>query len=347
MIGKKTKQKIKSPRQRQNWNFARYNFNFFQKEKKKKFKLIRFHDYHSQELKSLLNSTIQRSWNSLIVGCGNSALAEQMKLDGYDRLIVSIDFAPSCIDTMVERARKFKYDSLKYLIMDARELQFDNNSFDSVIDKGTIDSAFCGAGSHQNVKKIVNEIYRVLKPGGVFISISFGLPDQRKPWFNRPEFEWEMSETVIRREKNGRDTKHYVFILKKKNSTISNAQLPSSSTSAVGGISSDNSLQEHIMLLNQTNQQPQQPSKTSSQQQQQQQQQPPPTTFLPDLNANFYVPSSSSSSSSSKSSNENSNGYKIVDDVVGSSFIHQKNNNNNGGGGSDDSPSTSSPELDI
>lgn len=168
----------------------------------------------------------------MIVGCGNSALAEQMKLDGYNRNIVSIDFAPTCIDTMLERARRFRYDTLRYMIMDARDLQFDNNSFDSILDKGTVDSALCGAGSHQNLKRIVNEIYRVLKPGGIFISISFGSPDQRRPWYLRPEYEWDLTETVIRKEKNGAQTKHYVFILQKR---ASPQAAHHSSSSAVGG----------------------------------------------------------------------------------------------------------------
>lgn len=68
--------------------------------------------------------------------------------------------------------------------MDVRAMQpFEKGSFDVVIDKGTFDSILCGEGSDTNAEKALSEIYRVLVPTGVYICISYGIPEQRENYF--------------------------------------------------------------------------------------------------------------------------------------------------------------------
>ncbi len=52
--------------------------------------------------------------------------------------MVNIDFSENVISIMKKRAevKRIPQDKLSYLVMDARELQFADNSFESVIDKG-------------------------------------------------------------------------------------------------------------------------------------------------------------------------------------------------------------------
>jgi ubiquinone/menaquinone biosynthesis C-methylase UbiE len=43
-----------------------------------------------------------------------------------------------------------------------------------VIEKGTIDAIVCAESGEELVQKMIEESFRVLKPRGFFISISFG-----------------------------------------------------------------------------------------------------------------------------------------------------------------------------
>mmetsp|Transcript_6536 Transcript_6536/g.3694 ORF Transcript_6536/g.3694 Transcript_6536/m.3694 type:complete len:97 (+) Transcript_6536:118-408(+) len=83
------------------------------------------------------------------------------------------------ISNTVVRAMQEKYrdrPTMKYQYMDGRAMEFDPGSYDAGIDKGTLDSILCGEGSTVNAHKMVSEVYRVLKPNGVYIVISYGMP---------------------------------------------------------------------------------------------------------------------------------------------------------------------------
>ncbi len=64
--------------------------------------------------------------------------------------------------------------------MDVRELKFPTGSFDFVIDKSTIDALLCGDSAFINVAKMMNEIQRVLKVGGIYMAITYGQPENRE-----------------------------------------------------------------------------------------------------------------------------------------------------------------------
>lgn len=55
----------------------------------------------------------------------------------------------------------------------------------------------CGDGSGPNAEQMLNEIYKVLSPTGVYICISYGLPDQRLGYLNRQEFNWTVMHHKI------------------------------------------------------------------------------------------------------------------------------------------------------
>lgn len=64
-------------------------------------------------------------------------------------------------------------------IMNVCVLDYPDESFNAVIDKGTLDSVLCGEGSTANVAKMCMEVSRVLKPNGVYFICSYGVPDNR------------------------------------------------------------------------------------------------------------------------------------------------------------------------
>lgn len=93
----------------------------------------------------------------LVVGCGNSAFSEGMVDDGYED-VVNVDMSSVVIEAMTE-----KYSNrpqLKYIKMDVRQMdEFQTGSFDSVVDKGTLDSILCGSNSRQNATQMLKEVW--------------------------------------------------------------------------------------------------------------------------------------------------------------------------------------------
>jgi SAM-dependent methyltransferase len=153
----------------------------------------------------------------LILGCGNSTMAEDMVRDGWMGEIVNVDFSPVVIGQMkakygliaedmaemtkdtdgkdsTTKKKKKKAASqtkrspstnqgskLKFLCADVTEpLPFENESFDLVLCKGTLDAVLCSAGSSAKALCLVRESVRLLAKGyGVFFLVTYGNPDSR------------------------------------------------------------------------------------------------------------------------------------------------------------------------
>jgi len=97
---------------------------------------------------------------------------------------------------------------------DMLNLQYKQHTFDAVIDKATLDCFYvipqnnhkCGENSFENVQKLLSEVYRVLKPKGVFIAISGGAPDRRTTQLKHLDFDWEIrTETIVKLRQPGGD----------------------------------------------------------------------------------------------------------------------------------------------
>lgn len=75
----------------------------------------------------------------LDVGCGTSNLAEAVaKLDNIQH-VTCIDFSEVLIST------KKNTERVSYVQMDARKLGFEDNSFDMLLDKSSLDSLVCSS----------------------------------------------------------------------------------------------------------------------------------------------------------------------------------------------------------
>jgi 2-polyprenyl-3-methyl-5-hydroxy-6-metoxy-1,4-benzoquinol methylase len=74
----------------------------------------------------------------LNVGAGNSRLSEEMFEEGYSN-ITNIDVSNVCVKAMKDKYKE-KPENLKYLLMDVKALDFPEASFDTAIDKATLDS---------------------------------------------------------------------------------------------------------------------------------------------------------------------------------------------------------------
>lgn len=77
--------------------------------------------------------------------------------NGY-RDIVNIDISSVVIDQMKQRSAKNRPE-LVYQVADCTEMvDFEDNSFDIVIDKSTIDAILCGESSFIKTAKMLKEI---------------------------------------------------------------------------------------------------------------------------------------------------------------------------------------------
>jgi ubiquinone/menaquinone biosynthesis C-methylase UbiE len=171
----------------------------------------------------------------------NSALSEEMYKEGYTN-ITNTDFSTIVVEDMQLKYKNLGFDetfecncpTYSDICCDVRDMKndFEDETFDIVVDKGTLDSVLCGAYSSQNCRKMFREVSRVLKSKGYYICISYGDPDIRKGYFDVPEYEWaimspspykifkpNVSQADVEfddkdKEKN-KDYYHYVYVLQK------------------------------------------------------------------------------------------------------------------------------------
>ncbi|CAH7676353.1 S-adenosyl-L-methionine-dependent methyltransferase [Phakopsora pachyrhizi] len=166
-----------------------------------------------KELSGIISKFIpDKTLRICILGCGNSTLSQEMYDDGY-RSIVNVDASKVLIERMKLKnlelrplmdCKLSRYQHIKMLLsQNVRELKdLKEQSFDIVIDKGTMDALMCSKGDVwdppveviENCKKEVDEVIRILSPRGKFLYITFGQPHFRKRHLQRPDV-WTI-ETV-------------------------------------------------------------------------------------------------------------------------------------------------------
>jgi len=140
----------------------------------------------------------------LNLGCGNAEMSEDMYKDGYLNNY-NIDISKEVIDQMKERNSenkiicKFFYNFLGE-VMDVRDLKYENDFFDMVVDKSTIDAILCGECSFINVAKMLKEVDRVLKVDGIYMIISYGQPENRVFHLERNYLNFEVTIYTIKKD---------------------------------------------------------------------------------------------------------------------------------------------------
>jgi len=137
---------------------------------------------------------VKKTDHILMVGAGNSRLTEDMYDDGYTS-IANIDISKVVMDQMIERHKE--KTTLTWQVMNACSLDFPDDTFDVVIDKGTVDSILCGEGSTGNVAKLLNEVQRTSKPNGCYIMISYGIPDNRLGYLESDDLKWKVTVHTV------------------------------------------------------------------------------------------------------------------------------------------------------
>jgi ubiquinone/menaquinone biosynthesis C-methylase UbiE len=113
---------------------------------------------------------IKKGQNILEVGSATGVFSFEYEKYGIN--LTSIDLSPENIKWSKKKAKK-KNSSIDFQIADVENLPFPENYFDGILSFSTLRYV-------PNIDKALQELFRVLKPGG-FIIIDF--PNKKCPWF--------------------------------------------------------------------------------------------------------------------------------------------------------------------
>ena len=107
----------------------------------------------------------------LVIGCGNSKLSENMYDIGIKN-IINIDLSEIVIKQMCGKNKHRK--EMLFLKMDMLKMDFEDSTFDVVVDKGTLDALMSDSSEKvdDDCNKLFAELDRVLKIGGRYICVS-------------------------------------------------------------------------------------------------------------------------------------------------------------------------------
>ncbi|RUS69879.1 hypothetical protein EGW08_022356, partial [Elysia chlorotica] len=124
------------------------------------------------QLHHVIHKYISPSNTVLVVGCGNSALSENMYDNGLQNL-VNIDISDVVIRQMSDRHRE-KRPKMEFTRMDVTAMSYPEGHFNAVLDKGTLDALLVSEEGQvlQNVNAMFSEVARCLRLGGRYIIIS-------------------------------------------------------------------------------------------------------------------------------------------------------------------------------
>lgn len=154
----------------------------------------------------------------LQLGCGNSPFAAEMAADAEAGVpanaMLNTDFSPVVVAQM--RAR---YPALRWAVADALALRndFGAESFDAVVEKGVL-ASFEGYGDVADTRQVLQEVWRVLRWGGVFLSVcevpvnvSLAVASAHSG-----ELEWVLEDTADIGEPRPDDTAPKVIVMRKQ-----------------------------------------------------------------------------------------------------------------------------------
>lgn len=138
---------------------------FFRKRGEKAFEW--YGDYNS--LCGVLHKYIKPKDKVLVVGCGNSELSEQLYDVGYHHL-TNIDISETVVSHMNQRNAQ-RRPGLTFRQMDATQTDYQSDSFQVALDKGTLD-AMASETEGTVADGMLTEVGRVLAVGGRYVCVT-------------------------------------------------------------------------------------------------------------------------------------------------------------------------------
>ncbi|CAM4353009.1 bifunctional demethylmenaquinone methyltransferase/2-methoxy-6-polyprenyl-1,4-benzoquinol methylase UbiE [Zobellia nedashkovskayae] len=113
--------------------------------------------------------TAQQPKNILDIATGTGDLAINLVETGAKK-IVGLDISPGMLEVGKKKITHKKLDStIEMVVGDSENLPFEANSFDAI-------TVAFGVRNFETLEKGLNEIYRVLAPGGTFVVLETSVP---------------------------------------------------------------------------------------------------------------------------------------------------------------------------
>ncbi|XP_042376680.1 eEF1A lysine and N-terminal methyltransferase-like isoform X1 [Zingiber officinale] len=146
----------------------------------------------------------------LVPGCGSSRVSEYLYDDGF-RCTTNIDFSKVVVSDMLRRYVRSRPE-MRWRVMDMTELQFAEETFDVIFDKGGLDALMEPEHGAKLGTKYLKEVKRVLKSGGKFLCLTLAESHVLALLFTELRFGWDTSIAIIP-QKIGSKSAFQTFLL--------------------------------------------------------------------------------------------------------------------------------------
>ncbi|CAK9136524.1 unnamed protein product [Ilex paraguariensis] len=154
----------------------------------------------------------------LVPGCGNSRLSENLYDSGFHS-ITNIDFSKVVISDMLRRNVRFRPD-MRWRIMDMTSMQFPDESFHAVLDKGGLDALMEPELGPKLGNQYLSEVKRVLKSGGKFVCLTLAESHVLGLLFPKFRYGWTVNVHAIpQKPSNKPSLQTFILIAEKENYT--------------------------------------------------------------------------------------------------------------------------------
>lgn len=133
----------------------------------------------------------------LVVGCGDSDLSHGLYTDGFHDL-TSCDISPVVVRHMKEKHPDCP--GLNWVVDDATNMQFQEQSFDVVVDKSLLDCLFHVKNFDANILSFLREVKRVLchTPDSVAVFLTATQPEAVMPYLEwKSGTEWQVVQDEL------------------------------------------------------------------------------------------------------------------------------------------------------
>ncbi|KAK4387993.1 eEF1A lysine and N-terminal methyltransferase [Sesamum angolense] len=147
----------------------------------------------------------------LVPGCGNSRLSEHLYDAGFKN-ITNVDFSKVVISDMLRKNVRERPE-MKWRVMDMTSMQFGNESFNAIVDKGGLDALMEPQLGPRLGNLYLSEVKRLLKLGGKYICLTLAESHVLDLLFPKFRLGWKMSLYAIAQEPSSRNSKLRTFMV--------------------------------------------------------------------------------------------------------------------------------------
>jgi len=138
-----------------------------------------------KSLKEIIAPFISKDMMLLDLGCGDSFMQDELDKEGFN--CFGTDISNVVLQRLSENPNREMFSA------DGFAMPLRTNSWDAIIDKGTLDAIACD--EHRDLTPLFEEIYRVLSPGGRYLCITPWHAEKRMPQLSAVP--WNISHEVM------------------------------------------------------------------------------------------------------------------------------------------------------